>query len=142
MLKRIGFRALALVAVSMTMTVSSAIAQTWPTRPVTIVVPFGVGSALDLMARILGSRLSEILGQPVVVENVSGGGGMTGAARIANAPPDGHQILLGGVDVMAMNQTLYKRPLYNSLTDFVPVGLVGEQAMVLIARNDLPANDM
>ena len=106
------------------------------------VVPFGVGSALDLIARIIGSRLAEVLGQPVLVENVSGGGGMTAAARVANAPPDGYQILHGGVDVMSMNQTLYKKPLYNAQTDFVPVGLVGDQALVLMARSDFPANDM
>ena len=108
----------------------------------TIVVPFGVGSALDLIARIIGSRIAEVLGQPVLVENVSGGGGMTAAARVANSPPDGYQILHGGVDVMSMNQTLYKKPLYNAQTDFVPVGLVGDQALVLMARNDFPANDM
>jgi tripartite-type tricarboxylate transporter receptor subunit TctC len=121
---------------------SPAQSQTFPTRPITIVVPFGVGSALDLIARIVGSRLSEVLGQPVLVENVSGGGGMTAAARVANAPPDGYQILHGGVDVMSMNQTLYKKPLYNALTDFVPIGLVGDQALVLIARSDFPANDL
>ena len=120
----------------------AASAQNFPTRPMTIVVPFGVGSALDLIARIIGSRLAEVLGQPVLVENVSGGGGMTAAARVANAPPDGYQMLHGGVDVMSMNQTLYKKPLYNAQTDFVPVGLVGDQALVLLARNDFPANDM
>jgi tripartite-type tricarboxylate transporter receptor subunit TctC len=120
----------------------AASAQSFPARSMTIVVPFGVGSALDLIARIIGSRLAEVLGQPVLVENVSGGGGMTAAARVANAPPDGYQMLHGGVDVMSMNQTLYKKPLYNALTDFVPVGLVGDQALVLIARKDFPADDM
>lgn len=120
----------------------AASAQNFPTRPMTIVVPFGVGSALDLIARIIGPRLSELLGQPVLVENISGGGGMTAAARVANSPPDGYQILHGGVDVMAMNQTLYKKPLYNAQTDFVPIGLVGDQALVLLARGDFPANDM
>ena len=108
----------------------------------TIVVPFGVGSALDLIARIIGSRMAEVLGQPVLVENVSGGGGMTAAARVANSPPDGYQILHGGVDVMSMNQTLYKKPLYNAQTDFVPVGMIGDQALVLMARSDFPANDL
>ena len=124
------------------LTASYATAQTWPARSITIVVPFGVGSALDLMARVVGPRLSENLGEPIIIENVSGAGGMTAAARVANGPSDGYQVLLGGVDVMAMNQALYKKPLYNSATDFAPVGLVGEQAMVLIARNDLPANDL
>ena len=135
-----GRFALALLAAMILAPAASA--QNFPTRPMTIVVPFGVGSALDLIARIIGSRMAEVLGQPVLVENVSGGGGMTAAARVANSPPDGYQILHGGVDVMSMNQTLYKKPLYNAQTDFVPVGLVGDQALVLMARNDFPANDL
>jgi tripartite-type tricarboxylate transporter receptor subunit TctC len=134
--------ALVLTLAGMTVLPLPIAAQTWPARPITIVVPFGVGSALDLMARIIGPQLTEILGQAVVIENVSGGGGMTGAARVAKAPADGYQMLIGGVDAMAMNQTLYKKPLYNTNTDFAPVGLVGDQAMVLIARNDLPASGM
>ena len=111
-----------------------ASAQSFPTRPMTIVVPFDVGSALDLIALVIGSRLAEVLGQPVLVENVSGGGGMTAAARVANAALDGYQTLHGGVDVMSMNQALYNKPLYNALTDFAPIGLVGDQAPVLLAR--------
>src|SRR5436190_14077109 len=120
----------------------AASAQSFPARSMTIFVPFGVGSALDLIARIIGSRLAEVLGQPVLVENVSGGGGMKAAARVTNAPHDGYQMLHGGVDVMSINQTLYKKPLYNAQTDFVPVGLVGDQALVLMARSDFPANDL
>src|ERR1700675_1981062 len=99
--------ALALLTLAALGVAPAAQGQSFPTRPMTIVVPFGVGSALDLIARIIGSRFAEVLGQPVLVENVSGGGGMTAAARVANAPPDGYQILHGGVDVMSMNQTLY-----------------------------------
>jgi tripartite-type tricarboxylate transporter receptor subunit TctC len=132
----------ALAFLAATVLAPAASAQSFPTRPMTIVVPFGVGSALDLIARIIGPRLSELLGQPVLVENISGGGGMTAAARVANSPPDGYQILHGGVDVMSMNQTLYKKPLYNAQTDFAPIGLVGDQALVLLARGDFPANDM
>jgi len=140
--KRSRFLSVAAIGFAAALYSSAALAQSFPTRPMTIVVPFGVGSALDLIARIIGPRLAEELGQPVLVENVSGGGGMTAAARVANSPPDGHQMLHGGVDVMSMNQSLYKKPLYNAQTDFVPVGLVGDQALVLLARNDFPANDM
>ena len=119
-----------------------AAAQDWPTRPVTMVVPFAAGSASDTMARILSARLSEVLGQQVVIENVSGAGGMTGVARVAKAAPDGYQFVLGGVDTFAQIQTLYKRPLYNSATDFAPVVLVVEQALLLVARNELPANNL
>ena len=120
----------------------TAQAQTWPTRPVTMVVPFAAGSASDTMGRILAARLSEVLGQQVIIENVGGAGGMTGVARVAKAPPDGYQFVLGGVDTFAQNQTLYKKPQYNSVTDFVPVALVVEQPLILVARNDLPINNL
>jgi tripartite-type tricarboxylate transporter receptor subunit TctC len=119
---------------------SSAIAQTWPTRPVTMVVPFAAGSASDTVGRILAAGLSEALGQQVLVENIGGAGGMTGTARVANAPPDGYQFVLGGVDTFAMNQSLYKKLPYQVVSDFIPVGLVVEQPILLIARNELPAS--
>jgi tripartite-type tricarboxylate transporter receptor subunit TctC len=119
-----------------------ATAQNWPTRPLALVVPFAAGSASDTVARILSARLSEVLGQHVIIENVGGAGGMTGVARVAKAAPDGYQLVLGGIDTFAQNQTLYKRPLYNSLTDFAPVALMVEQPLVLVARNDLPAGNL
>ena len=123
-------------------TAHPAMAQNWPTRPLTMVVPFAAGSASDTVARILGARLSEVLGQQVIIENVGGAGGMTGVARVAKAAPDGYQFVLGGIDTFAQNQTLYKKPLYNSLTDFAPVALMVEQPLVLVARNDLPAGNL
>jgi tripartite-type tricarboxylate transporter receptor subunit TctC len=117
-------------------------AQSWPTRPVTMVVPFAAGSASDTVARILSARLSERLGQQVVIENVGGAGGMTGAARVAKASPDGYSFVLGGVDTMAMNQTLYRKPLYNAANDFDPVLLMVEQALILVARNELPVGNL
>lgn len=119
-----------------------ATAQNWPTRPVTMVVPFAAGSASDTLARILGARLSEILGQQVIIENIGGAGGMTGVARVAKAAPDGYQFVVGGVDTFAQNQTLYKKPLYNSVADFEPVTLMVEQAILLVARKELPVSDL
>jgi tripartite-type tricarboxylate transporter receptor subunit TctC len=115
-----------------------AVAQTWPTRPVTMVVPFAAGSASDTVGRILGARLSEVLGQQVIIENVSGAGGMTGVARVAKAPPDGYQFVLGGIDTFAQSQSLYKKPLYNAVADFAPVALMVEQPLVLVTRKELP----
>jgi tripartite-type tricarboxylate transporter receptor subunit TctC len=120
----------------------SATAQDWPTRPVTMVVPFAAGSASDTLARVLGARLSEVLGQQVIIENVGGAGGMTGVARVAKAAPDGYQFVLGGIDTFAQNQTLYKKPLYNSVADFEPVALMVEQAILLVTRNELPVKDL
>jgi tripartite-type tricarboxylate transporter receptor subunit TctC len=101
-------------------------AQDWPTRPVTMVVPFAAGSASDTVGRILAARLSEVLGQQVIIENVSGAGGMTGVGRVAKAAPDGYQFVLGGIDTFAQSQTLYKTPLYNASADFAPVALMVE----------------
>jgi tripartite-type tricarboxylate transporter receptor subunit TctC len=119
-----------------------AAAQDWPTRPVTMVVTFPAGSGSDVLARILGARLSEILGQQVIIENVGGGGGMTGAYRVARAAPDGYQFLLGGTDTLAQSQMLYKKPPYNAKTDFAPVALIAEQPFLLVARNDLPVGNL
>ena len=107
-----------------------------------MVVPFAAGSASDTVGRILGARLSETLGQQVIVENVSGAGGMTGVARVAKAAPDGYQFVLGGIDTFAQSQTLYKKPLYNALTDFAPIALTVEQPLVLVTRNELPVTNL
>src|SRR6266850_4225588 len=136
-----SLRLFAAGAALLAMTASSS-AQGWPTRPVTMVVTFAAGSGDDLLARIIGPRLSELLGQQVIIENVGGAGGMTGTARVARAAPDGYQFVLGGTGTFAANQTLYKNPLYNAATDFTPVALVAEQPMLLVARNDLPASNL
>ena len=119
-----------------------AVAQEWPTRPVIMVVPYAAGGTTDVIARILGARLSEILGQSVIIENVGGAGGMTGVTRVAKAAPDGYQFVLGNVGTHAQNQTLYKNPSYHAATDFAPVGLLVDQPTVLIARKDLPADTL
>lgn len=119
-----------------------AAAQTWPNRPVTMVVPFGPGSASDTVGRVLAAGLSESLGQQVVVENIAGGGSMTGTARVAKAAPDGYQFVFASVDSIAIVPNMHKQPAYNSATDFAAVGLVVEQPIVLIARKDLPPSTM
>jgi tripartite-type tricarboxylate transporter receptor subunit TctC len=121
---------------------ASVPAQNWPARPVTMVVTFAAGSGDDLLARIVGPRLSEFLGQQVVIENVGGAGGMNGANRVAKAAPDGYQFVLGGTGTFAANQTLYRSPLYDAATDFKPVVLVAQQPMALIARPDLPVANL
>jgi tripartite-type tricarboxylate transporter receptor subunit TctC len=119
----------------------AAVAQGWPTRPLTMVVPFAAGGGTDVLGRIIGQRLSEVLGQQVIIENVGGAGGMVGSARVAKAAPDGYQFVLGS-RADAINQTLYKNPLYNLTTDLAPVVLVAEQPTVLITRKDYPAGNL
>ena len=117
-------------------------AQSWPTRPVTMVVPFAAGGPMDVVGRIMAQSLSEQLGQQVVVENVGGGGGMTGSARVAKAPPDGYQFGLGNVGTHAVSQSLSKNPPYRVATDFAPVALFADLSLVLVTRKDLPANNL
>ena len=107
-----------------------------------MVVPFAAGGASDVIARIVAEGLRAELGQPVIVENVSGAGGMVGANRVAKAPPDGYQVVLGNLGTHAQNQSLYKRPLYNAATDFAPVALATDQSIVLAVRKDFPADTL
>ncbi|HEU4381733.1 MAG TPA: tripartite tricarboxylate transporter substrate-binding protein [Hyphomicrobiaceae bacterium] len=122
--------------------VGTAHAQDWPSRPLTMVVPFAAGGPVDTIGRILGARLSEILGQQVVIENVGGAGGMIGASRVAKAAPDGYVFLFGTNSVFAFNQTIYKKPLYDTVADFAPVALFADSARILIARKDFPASSL
>ena len=116
--------------------------QIWPTRPVTMVVPFAAGGPMDVVGRIMATSLSEQLGQQVIVENVGGGGGMTGATRVAKAAPDGSQFVLGNVGTHAVSQSLSKNPPYNVAADFAPVALIADLTLVLVTRKDLPAADL
>jgi len=118
-----------------------ALAQDWPAKPVTMVYPFAAGSAADVLGRVFASRLSELLGQPVMFENVGGAGGMTGTNRVAKAGSDGYQLLLGGTFI-TLNQTLQKNTPYNARTDLEPAALIAEQPIALVARNDLPASNL
>src|SRR5215470_341262 len=117
-------------------------AQEWPTRPLSLVVPFAAGGAADGTARVLALGLSEVLGQNVIVENFAGAGSTIGANRVAKGSADGYQFLLGSTGTYAHSQSLYKRPPYDTLRDFAPVALISRQALVLSVRKDLPANDL
>src|SRR5438128_6533882 len=121
---------------------STALAQTYPARPMTMIIPFAAGGPTDVLGRIMEQRMSEILGQQVVVENVGGAGGMTGSKRVADAAPDGYAFVLGTVGTHAQSQTMYKKPLYHAATDFTPVALIAEVPIVLITRKDLPVNNL
>ncbi len=129
------------LAVALIPSLASAQAN-WPTRPVTMVVPFAAGGPMDVVGRIMAAGLSEQLGQQVIIENVGGGGGMTGSARVAKAAPDGSQFGLGNVGTHAVSQSLSKNPPYHVTTDFAPVALFADLSLVLVTRKDLPANNL
>ena len=114
-----------------------AVAQSWPSRPLTMVVPFAAGGGTDVLGRIVGRRLSEVLGQQVIIENVGGAGGMVGSARVVKAAPDGYQFVLG-----SRADAIYKNPLYNFATDLAPVVLIADQPTLLVARKDFPADNL
>jgi tripartite-type tricarboxylate transporter receptor subunit TctC len=118
----------------------AADAQNYPNRPVVIVVTASAGGTFDTMARIIAPRMSELLGQQVVIENVAGAGGTIGVMRVVNAAPDGYTLVLGTTGSHAYNQTIYKKRRYDAVTDFAPVTLWSEQPMVLEVRKDLAAN--
>jgi tripartite-type tricarboxylate transporter receptor subunit TctC len=117
-------------------------AEDWPTRPLPLIVPFSAGGSSDTIGRIIADGIGSNLRQPVVVENIAGAGGMVGGSRVAKATPDGYQFVIGNVGTFAQSQWLYKDPLYNAVTDFAPVALLTDESLVLVARNDFPADNL
>jgi tripartite-type tricarboxylate transporter receptor subunit TctC len=136
-------RALSVIAAALAMIAnpSLAAAEDWPARVVTLVVPFATGGGTDVMARILAGPMAEILGQDVIVENVTGAGGMIGSAHVARAAPDGYTILFGSRSA-AIDMTLYKHPSYSLQNDLSPIVLVAEQPTILVARKDLSVDGL
>jgi len=117
-------------------------AQTYPSRTITMVVPYAAGGGFDVLGRIVTAPMSEFLGHPVITENTTGGGGAIGVVRVAKATPDGYTFLLGSIGTHAYYPTMYQKPRYDAVADFSPVALFAEQPMVLIARKDFPANNL
>jgi tripartite-type tricarboxylate transporter receptor subunit TctC len=129
--------AAALVALTGTLS-----AQDWPTRPITMVIPFAPGGGIDASGRIQALRMGEILGQTIVVENQGAAAGTVGSQRVAKATPDGYTFLMGNSGTHAYSQGMRKNPIYNSITDFTPIGLVTESPRILLARKDLPVKNL
>jgi len=144
------FRALVSVSVASVAFAGPAVAQTpsagsgqaWPTRPITLVIPFAPGGGVDASARIQAQALGDLLGQPIVSENMGAAAGMVGSARVAKGEPDGHIFLIGNTGTHAYSQSVNKKPLYNAATDFAPVGLVSESPRILDVRKDLPVSNL
>ena len=116
-----------------------AIANSYPERPITLVVPFAAGGSTDVVARIIAQKMTEGLGQQVVVENVGGGGGNVGAARVARAAPDGYTICMGTVGTHTLNPLIMKKKPYDPVADFTPISLLAIVPNVLIVNPSFPA---
>jgi tripartite-type tricarboxylate transporter receptor subunit TctC len=125
---------IAIAAIVGGLSVTGALAQAYPSRPITLVVPYAAGGPSDSIARLVGKSMSETLGQQIIVENVAGAGGTTGAARVAKSAPDGHTLLIHHV-ALAAGASLYNSPGYDTLTAFEPIGLVNYGPFVLISKN-------
>jgi tripartite-type tricarboxylate transporter receptor subunit TctC len=121
---------------------TAAPAQDYPNRPITLIVPFAAGGGLDVSVRIQAQRMSELLGQTIVTENVGAAAGTVGSLRAAKAAPDGYTFLIGNSGTHAYSQSLYKKLPYNAATEFDPVGMMTESPRALIARKNLPANNI
>jgi tripartite-type tricarboxylate transporter receptor subunit TctC len=129
---------LATVAAASLLGAASATAQTWPSRPVTMVVAFAAGTTSDILARSLAQYLTETLGQSFVIDNRAGGGGNIGAAAVARAPQDGYTLLFATTGQAATNKLMYDNMQYDPERDFAPVALVGKSPVLITARADAP----
>src|SRR5689334_4919917 len=121
---------------------TSAAAQDYPTRPITLVVPYAAGGGNDVMARIVAEKMSRSLGQQIVIENKGGAGGSIATRQVAKSAPDGYTLGLGGTGTLAVNPTLYANVGYDPRKDFVPVGLIGTSALVVLVHPSLPATSI
>jgi tripartite-type tricarboxylate transporter receptor subunit TctC len=136
--KRLGIAALA----ALTAWVTPAAAQDYPTRPITLIVPFAAGGGVDSSARLQAVAMSEILGQSIVIENVGAAAGTVGSGRVAKATPDGYTMLIGNSGTHVFSQSLYTKKPYDSQTDFEPVGMVTQSPRLLVARKGLPVSNL
>jgi tripartite-type tricarboxylate transporter receptor subunit TctC len=120
---------------------ATASAQTFPSRPVTIVVPFAAGGPTDVLARVLGQRMATTLGQSVVIENVTGAGGSIGVGRVVRSPADGYTLSIGQLGTHALNGAIYALP-YDLLTDLEPIALLASNPQLIVTKKAMPAKDL
>src|SRR5918999_3506454 len=120
---------------------SIATAQTYPAKPITIVVPFSAGGPTDTLARIMGERMRKTLGQPILVDNTLGAGGSIGTGKVVKSPPDGYMVSIGHWGTHVVNGVYYTLP-FNVLTDFEPVAMIATNPQVIISNNAVPATTL
>jgi tripartite-type tricarboxylate transporter receptor subunit TctC len=130
------------IAAALLALTSSASAEDWPNRPLTMVVPFAAGGPMDTLARILQPALGETLGQQIIIENVPGGGGMTGSLRVSQAAADSHMFVFASIGTHAISYSMHSKPPYHPANDFQPVMFVADTPLMLMVKKDLPVNDL
>jgi tripartite-type tricarboxylate transporter receptor subunit TctC len=129
------------VVFALGLTVAQSAAQDYPSRPITLIVPFPAGGSTDAIGRVLGEGLRGRLGQTIVVENIGGASGNIGVGRVARTTPDGYTLVLGSWPTHVLNAAIFTLP-YDPLTDFEPVSLVSTQPLFIVARKTMPANNL
>jgi tripartite-type tricarboxylate transporter receptor subunit TctC len=141
--KRPGTRSVAVLAAGMLVAATaSTLAQDYPARPITVVVPFSAGGPSDVVARIVTEHMAKTLGQSLVIENVGGAGGTLGSARVATSPPDGYTLLAGSMGSHVSAPVLTPNVRYDSVRDFEPIGFTAHAPAVVVAKKDFPAKDL
>jgi tripartite-type tricarboxylate transporter receptor subunit TctC len=119
-----------------------AFAQAWPSRPIRLVIPFPAGGSTDIVGRLMGEKLSQGLGQPVVIDNRGGAGGTTGSDLVAKSPPDGYTILMGTSSTHAIAGSLYSRLPYDPVRDFAPISMIGTATILMVVHPSVPAKNV
>ena len=137
-----SFIALAAVVAALGAAQAQAQVQDYPNRPITLVVPYAAGGGNDVMARIVGEKMSKTLGQQIVIDNRAGAGGALATRQVAKAAPDGYTLVIGGTGSLAVNPTLLPNVGYDVRKDFAPVGMIGSSAMIVIIHPTIPANNI
>jgi len=132
----------AIAAALATLSASGVLAQTYPNRPITLVVPFPPGGSTGIVARVLADKMSETLGQPVVIDNRGGAGGLTGGRSVAKSPPDGYTLLATSTGTMAIGPSLYPNSGFDPRKDFAPVGRIGTGFNALVLHQGVPARSV
>jgi tripartite-type tricarboxylate transporter receptor subunit TctC len=132
----------AAAAVALLAGAAPTLAQPYPQRPITLIVPFAAGGPTDVLARVLGQHMSQTLGQSVVVEDVTGAGGTLGSAKAARAAPDGYTLVMGNIGTHAASVGLYPKLPYDPRIDFEPIMVVATTPMVLVTKKDLPVTTL
>jgi len=136
---KLPLRAIAMASVFMA---APAVAQDYPTRPITLVVPYAAGGGNDAMARTVADKMSRVLGKQIVIENRAGAGGTIATRQVAKSAPDGYTLVIGGTGTLAVNPTLYANVGYDPRKDFAPIGLIGTSALVVLVHPSLPAHSI
>jgi tripartite-type tricarboxylate transporter receptor subunit TctC len=136
------FKAMLAAGILTAFSTISAVAADYPTRPITLVVAFTPGGPSDILARIVGKKMEQLLGQPFIVENRPGAGGNIAADQVARAAPDGYTLLMGNNSILATNASLYKKISYDAQKDFAPISLIGLQANILVVNPSVQAKSL